>query len=409
LSKIIYLGGISGSQILDVIMTKPRIALFLQHYLTPSMTFVYRQLLETTTDFHPLVFTSHKLENLDLFPFTEIYFRQRNFIKIKSSRAFNKIYGQNKLLSRKPRLSEKQKLYFSELISKNKVRLIHAHFAPSGLEILPVIRKLNVPLVVNFHGYDGSLLLKYKDYRERLKKLFNDSVILLPSNFMLNEIRKNVGEIKNYDVIYIGIPVTNFKFVERQSVRRKVEKKERIIFLQVSNFVKKKGHIFTILAFNKLLKFYENVELVLAGDGYLKEEIQKCVMKLGISDKVVFLGKVNQEEVITLMNSADVFLHHSITSDEGDKEGIPTVLMEAMATGLPCVSTVHAGIPELITDGINGFLIEERDIEGYVQKMVSLFEKDWKFSNQARKTVINNFNLEIQAERLKELFSKLIK
>ncbi|GBD86473.1 GDP-mannose-dependent alpha-(1-6)-phosphatidylinositol monomannoside mannosyltransferase [bacterium BMS3Abin03] len=387
---------------------KSNIAIYLQHYLSPSMTFIYRQLLGIRKSFKVFVLSSHKVENLETFPFEPVYFKSRNFKRFKAGKIFTKIYGQHKLLSRNPRLSFNQKKFFSGIISDKNIQLIHAHFVPAGIEILPVVKKLNIPLVVNFHGYDGSILLKFRDYREKLKELFNEAYILLPSFFMLNELNERIGTLKNYSVLHIGIPVNEFGFVERKPVQSKYEKNEKIIFLQVANFVEKKGHFFTVSAFNDFLKYYENAELILAGDGQLKDEIQRLVDKLDIINKVKFFGTVTQKQVIELMGKADVFLHHSVTSNAGDKEGIPTVLMEAMATGLPCISTIHAGITELIKDGINGFLVEERDVESYVQKMIELVSTSYNFSYEARNTIESDFNLDLQNEKLIKVYNSLM-
>jgi len=387
---------------------KPNIAIYLQHYLSPSMTFIYRQILGVSNSFSPFVLSSHKVENLNIFPFDRVYLKPRNLLRIKTNRITNKIYGRHKLLSRKPKISSNQKKFFTKIISNNNVKLIHAQFGPSGIEILPIAKDLNVPLVVSFHGYDGSILLKYEDYKKNLKRTFEYSYVIVPSHFMLNELNEKVGKIFKYSIINYGIPLDDFRYVQRVSVKNKVDRDEEITFLQVSNFVEKKGHFYTISAFRELLKFYPNVQLVLAGDGYLKGEIQELVNKMGLNNNVIFPGVVNHNQVSDFMNKADIFLHHSITSSEGDKEGIPNVIMEAMATGLPCISTNHAGIPELIKDGINGLLIEEKDINSYIEKMKELLEKDNDFSIQARKTIENDFNLDIQVEKLKTIYSELI-
>jgi len=387
---------------------KPNIVIYLQHYLSPSMTFIYRQINGVQNAVKTIVLSSHKVENMNIFPIEQVHFNFRNLLRIKTSRIFNKIYGRHKLLSRKPKISFNQRNFFSKIISNNNVKLIHAHFGPSGIEILPIAKDLNIPLVVSFHGYDGSVLLKYEDYKQNLKRIFEYSHVIVPSHYMLNELIEKVGKIFNYSIVNYGIPLDDFRYVQRVSVKRKVDRDEDITFLQVSNFVEKKGHFYTVSAFKKLLKFYPNVKLVLAGDGYLKGEIQEQVNKMGLNSKVIFPGAVNHKQVYNFMKEADVFLHHSITSSEGDKEGIPNVIMEAMATGLPCISTFHAGIPELIKDGINGFLIEEKDIESYIEKMKELLEKENDFSIQVRKTIEKDFNLEIQIEKLKNIYSELI-
>ncbi len=384
------------------------IAIYLQHYLSPSMTFIYRQILGVQKSVKPLVFVSNKVENLNMFPVERIYFRSRNLLWIKTNRVFNKIYGQHKLLSRKPKMSSNQKRFFTNKFSSNNIKLIHAHFGPSGIEILPIAKHLNIPLVVSFHGYDGSILLNYVDYKQNLKRLIEYSHVIVPSHFMLNELNEKVGNLINYSIVNYGIPLDDFRYVKRASVKGKVDRGEKLIFLQVSNFVEKKGHYYTVSAFKELLNYYPNVQLVLAGDGYLKGKIQELVNNLDLNKKVIFSGAVDYKQVSKIMSNADVFLHHSVTSTQGDKEGIPNVIMEAMATGLPCISTLHAGIPELIKDGINGFLVEERNVESYVQKMIKLVSSSTNFSYEARDTVESDFNLDHQNEKLIKICQSLM-
>ena len=389
-------------------MNKIPIAIYLQHYLAPSMTFIYRQLKSAEKKYNPLVICSDRVENQDKFPFENFFLKRRNFIHIKKSRYYNKLFGSHALLSINPRISIGQSKYFSQILHKNDVKLIHAHFGPSGIEILSIAKALNIPLIVSFHGYDGSILLKYERYKRTLKRIFEYSHIIVPSQYMLNELNDRVGNLVNCTIVNYGIPLNDFRYVERSSVKNKVDKNEKLIFLQLSNFVEKKGHFYTVSAFKELLNSYPNSQLVLAGDGDLIGEIQELVNNLGLKNKVIFSGAVNHKQVSEFMRKADVFLHHSVTSTTGDKEGIPNVIMEAMATGLPCISTVHAGIPELIKDQINGLLVKEKDISGYVQKMKELLEKENDYALQARKTVENHFNLEIQTQKLSAIYDRLL-
>ena len=391
-----------------VVMNKIPIAIYLQHYLAPSMTFIYRQLKSVEIKHNLLVICSDRVENRAKFPFEKIFLKRRNLIRFKKSRYYNKLFGSHSLLSINPRISLTQTKYFSEILHKNHVKLIHAHFGPSGIEILPIAKDLKIPLVVSFHGYDGSILLKYEGYKQKLKRLFGYSHVIVPSHYMLNELNERVGNLVNYSIVNYGIPLDDFRYVKRASVKNKVDRDEKLTFLQVSNFVEKKGHFYTVSAFKELLIFYPNVQLVLVGDGYLKGEIQELVNNLGLNKKVIFPGEVDHKQVSKFMSNADVFLHHSITSTQGDKEGIPNVIMEAMATGLPCISTFHAGIPELIKDGINGFLVEERNVESYVQKMIKLVDSSSNFSYEARDTVESDFNLDHQNEKLIKIYHSLL-
>jgi glycosyltransferase involved in cell wall biosynthesis len=389
-------------------MYKTSIALYLQHYLAPSMTFIYRQLKSAENKFNPIVICSDRLENQDQFQFDKIFLKRRNFIRIKKSRVIRKLVGEHRLLSTNPRVSKQQLNYFSEVLLKNEVKLIHAHFGPSGIEICDLAKKIKIPLIVTFHGYDASILLTMKNYVKNIQSVFKYAHIIAISNSMKNDLIRYGADAKNISVVRCGIPLDHFKFVEREPLYSKFSENKRITFLQVSNFIEKKGHMYTVKAFYNFSKNYSNAKLILAGDGYLKNSIINLCKELKILDKVTFPGLVNEKLVFELMKNADVFLHHSVTSEKGDKEGIPTVIMEAMATGLPVISTFHSAIPELIYHNQDGFLVEEKDIDGYTDVMLKLHDKNLEIGLKAREKVINDFNLNVEMEKLIELYNSLI-
>ena len=384
------------------------IAYHLQHYLSPSMTFIYRQLKIVEKQFPTIVTCSDRLENLNKFPFPAVYFKNRNFLRLKKSKYYRKLFGDLNLLACNPKLSLQQKNFLKKIYNEKGIRLIHSHFGPSGLEILPLTKQLRIPLVVTFHGYDASILLNNELYIKNLKKLFSYAHIVTVSYQMKKELKNIVTNNDNFSVIRCGIPVDLFSFVKREDLSRKFYRNESITFLQISNFVEVKGHKFTVEAFRKFLDFYKNAKLVLAGDGNTKESINNLCAALGIQDKVFFPGLVNEKEVKKLLEEADVFLHHSVGLQNGVKEGLPTVIMEAMATGLPVISSYHSAIPELIEDGINGFLVEERNIDQYYKAMLNLKNTPATMGISARKQIIENFNLEHESKKLMNLYYSLV-
>ena len=390
-------------------MSKSSIAIYLQHYLSPSMTFVYRQLKSAEEKYQPIVLCSDWLENQNIFPYEKLYFKQRNFIRIKKSRVVSKLLGWHTLLSSNPKLSKQQAEYFHNILKENDVKLIHAHFGPAGLEIAELAKKIGIPLIVTFHGYDASILLRIESYVQNLKKLFEYAHIVAISNSMKEELVKLGADASRINVIRCGIPTDRFQFVERESLKNKFEKKDPITFLQVSNFVEVKGHKYTVLAFKNFNNRYRNSKLILAGGGPTKNEIVELCHQLKISDKVEFPGIVKENQVFELMKNADVFLHHSVKLKTGVKEGLPTVIMEAMSTGLPVISTFHSAIPELINPGYNGYLVNEKDIDGYTKTLFELKNSSSGLSNNARKTVLNDFDLSIETDKLFRLYDDAMK
>jgi len=288
------------------------------------------------------------------------------------------------------------------------VKLLHAHFGPSGLEIVNLAKMSRIPLLVTFHGYDASILLTMKKYINNIKKVFDYAYLVAVSENMKRDLVKFGADEERISVVRCGIPVNRFNYVERVSLSDKFSNNELITFLQVSNFVEVKGHEYTIRAFNEFLREYSNARLILAGDGVIKASIKKLCTKLGIISKVDFPGVVDENTVIKLMKHADVFVQHSVTLKNGIKEGLPTVIMEAMSTGLPVISTSHSAIPELIDNGLNGFLVEEKDVSSYTEAMFNLKNVTNEIGFNAHKKVAEDFNLYIETQKLFGIYDRLI-
>jgi colanic acid/amylovoran biosynthesis glycosyltransferase len=132
--------------------------------------------------------------------------------------------------------------------------------------------------------------------------------------------------------------------------------------------------------------------------------MERLVQREGMNDKIKILGAMNQEELRTYFEIAGVFILSSCTSFDGDMEGIPVVLMEAQASGIPVVSTLHSGIPEVVLDGKSGFLVPERDVNGLTERLQYLVEHPdlWpEMGRCGRKLVEEKYDI-------KKLNSKLV-
>lgn len=381
------------------------IAIYIDIYLTVSMTFIYRQ-LKGLREFEPIVLAGH-LDNMDVFPFEKIYSPS---IGRKGETFFNRLYSKLYRTIRRTYVytSERDVNYYGEIITKNKIRLIHSHFGPCGIKMIPVKQKCDVPLITTFHGFDVSKLLRNKTYLEDLKSLFKNGDYFIAVSESMREKMISLGcpETK-VTTHYIGVPVEQFKYKEI-STRGKNKK---LRFLQVSNFIEKKGHKFTVSAFYELKKLYPNIELLLVGDGPLKAEIENLVNDLSLKPDVIFLGKKPQNEIPSLMHDSDIFVHHSVTGQNGGQEGIPTVIMEAMATGMPVISTYHSGIPELVLDGGTGFLTKENDVTALTAKMIELYKNSGlrkQFGIRGRKWIEEKFNMDIQNTKLEGIYAYVL-
>jgi colanic acid/amylovoran biosynthesis glycosyltransferase len=156
---------------------------------------------------------------------------------------------------------------------------------------------------------------------------------------------------------------------------------------------------------------YKNIEMTIIGEGPLKNRITRLINVLGLSKEISLPGFIPHKEVYNQMKKSHIFILPSITSSSGAKEGIPNVLMEAQATGLPVISTYHAGIPELVLDGESGYLVKEGDIPNLANNLINLIENPdlrMEFGKKGRKHVEKQFNLDKQVKKLEEIYGQMI-
>jgi colanic acid/amylovoran biosynthesis glycosyltransferase len=377
---------------------RPRLTIYVPHFLTMSMTFIYRQLLGASEAFEASVLTT-ATAHLDHFPFEPIRVRRRGPVD-------RLVCGiRHRVLKGSIRnLGPLQEGGFTADLRAIRPALVHAHFGPAGLEILPVVRGLGIPLVVTFHGYDASGLLRRPGYVRELRRLFDYAHVITVSSRMGERLRGLGARPERLHPHHIGVPLTLFPFVERRPVAEKLRAGETVRFLQVSNFVEKKGHALTVEAFARADRALGDWTLTFAGEGHLRHEVEEQARRAGIADRVVFTGPIGQREVADLMARSDVFVHHSVTDPRGNEEGIPISLMEAMAVGLVVVSTRHAGIEELVTSGDEGFLVAERDVDAYVGVLRGLASADPGLPRRARARIERDFDIDRQNRALVDLY-----
>ena len=154
-----------------------------------------------------------------------------------------------------------------------------------------------------------------------------------------------------------GIPAEAFPFKQRVIP----PENGRWRFLQVCRLVEKKGLPVALRAFVEVRKAHPSAEFHIAGDGPLRVELEALARELDAGQSVHFHGFVDQAQLARLAGESHIFLHPSQMGADGNREGIPNAMLEAMSTGLPVVATRHGGIPEAVAGGESGFLVNEGD------------------------------------------------
>jgi len=273
--------------------------------------------------------------------------------------------------------------------------------------MLPLKRYLKLPLVTTFRGLDIYGYSSNPIYRNQLKRLFAEGDLFLPVSKKLAERAISLGCPENkIIVLYGGIDLDKFKYIASRP-----KDKNKINILMCGRFVEKKGFAYGIKAFAQSLNRHKNISLRIIGSGPLKRNLIKLVKNLGIERFVTFEGDKNHQEVAKALQEADIFMMSYVTARDGSQEGIPNVLKEAQATGLPTLSTHHAGVPEVVLDGETGFLAEEKDVESLSQKLNLLIGNQKlraDFGKRGRKWAEERFDVVTQTRKLEDNYKKLI-
>jgi glycosyltransferase involved in cell wall biosynthesis/SAM-dependent methyltransferase len=282
-------------------------------------------------------------------------------------------------------------LTYNGLRPLDDVAAVQIHFGPNFNKFAPLFRAYpNLFVVVSFHGYDGSATLRIKS-RDIYRELFaRADMLTTPSEFMKNNLVAHGCSQEKVTVHHYGKDTTQFTPALRNGSRKQVR------LLSIARFVEKKGLEYAIAAFAKAQAGFD-VQYRIIGYGPLYDTLMAMAVSLGVADRVVFLGQLPGDQVVQEMAEADIFVLTSVTAANGDEEGVPVSLIEAQASGLPVVSSLHAGIPELVTHGKSGFLAEERNVEeiaGYMRVLIKNPAIRASFSAAAREHVLREFDIE---------------
>lgn len=290
-----------------------------------------------------------------------------------------------------------------ELLLSCMPDVIHAHFGPAGYLVSPVASALGIPLAVSFYGYDVTKLTRSEIWRERYRGLFAQADILIA---LSNVMRAQLGELGGPDsklrVVHLAKRLADYPHREPVSSVRN--------WISVGRLTEKKGQLDCIRAFEGATGGTD-ATLTIVGNGELLSHLAGFVSSRGLGQRVSLIGALPHHQVIEMLQEADAFILCSKTAADGDTEGTPTVLLEAQAIGLPCVTTRHSGIPEMIPLENQRFLADEGDVPGIAECIKLLGEASReelvRVSRAGRRKVEREYHLEQEAAKLLEIYSQL--
>lgn len=282
--------------------------------------------------------------------------------------------------------------------------IIHCHFGLLGLKgmLLRDMGAISGQLVTTFHGVDMSQNLKLLG-DDLYSPLFKAGDRFLPiSQHWQNRLIELGCDPKKITIHRMGIDPDKFAFKPRFP-----DPPAPTQLISVSRLAEKKGIEYGIRSVAALIQAGLAVEYSIIGDGDLKAPLAALIAQLNIGHAIHLLGPKNHAEVLEALDRSHILLAPSITATDGNQEGIPVALMEAMAMGLPVVSTYHSGIPELVEDGRCGYLVPERDVDALTEQLKHLVQQPelWLAMGTAgRQKVESEYNIHRLNAQLAHLF-----
>jgi colanic acid/amylovoran biosynthesis glycosyltransferase len=340
---------------------RPVVACYCATFLKPEMLHIYRQ-ITSLQRVEPFVI-AQKREEAERFPF------ERIAVVGKPATHFARRFWFKEMRDAPWQISPGEVKKLTGILTEVKAELLHIYFGHIAVHLLPLIQAWPKPSVVSFHGADVMVDLDKPAYRSATQEMLDAVRLVLVRSESLGRALINIGcPAGKIRLQPTGIPVDEIPFREREWPDRDGAWK----FVQACRLIEKKGLRVSLRVFAKFAARHPAATFTIAGEGPLRNELGSLAAELGVADKVFFPGFVSQNQLRELYYHSHIFLHPSEVGGDGNQEGVPNSMLEAMASGLPVFATEHGGIPEAIENGRSGILVRERDEEALA---LMLFER----------------------------------
>jgi colanic acid/amylovoran biosynthesis glycosyltransferase len=375
------------------------VASYCATFLKPEMLHIYRQ-ITSLRRVRPVVI-AQKRENADRFSFQNI-----RVVK-KSPLHFLRRIWFKQIADRPWKISPAEVRAIERALTESNAQLLHIYFGHIAVLLRPLIRRWQKPSLVSFHGADVLV-----DMRKRAHRRATEEMLAMVKGVLVRSesLRQAVIDLgcapEKIEIQRTGIPLADFPFRERS-----IPGNGQWHLLQAGRLIEKKGLKTTLRAFAEFRKEFPAARLTIAGEGPQLDELQSLTRELQIAAAVDLAGFVSQEGLRDLFYSSHIFLHPSETGRDGNQEGIPNSMLEAMASGLPVFATRHGGIPEAVENNVSGILVNERDHRALADALIDSAKDPARLlamGRAASESVANNFSQTEQTRRLEEIYLREI-
>lgn len=293
--------------------------------------------------------------------------------------------------------------FYKKILNKEQPDLIHAHFGYDGFKMMRLAETLNIPLLVSFYGSDVSRLPSELGWKHRYKKLAaNATHFIAATKFMKSQLVALGFPEEKISIVQFGVELNGSILKEDSPPNHKI--------MMVGRMVEKKGFEHGIRAISKLREKGIKPDVDIYGYGPQMDMLKDLSKNNHIEDQVFFHGYQPIHKVFEAFHRHSLMLAPCVTAEDGDMEGLPNTILEAMSIGTPVVATRHAAIPELIEDKKTGFLVAEKDVDGLADIIEKIIRGDFdlnKIRRNARKMIEENYSIELMVHKVENIYDMI--
>ncbi len=276
---------------------------------------------------------------------------------------------------------------------------ILVEYGTTAAKALPSLEKLDRKVIVHFHGHDAHRKTVLKKYAQAYHDIFHCASAIVAVSHAMESALIELGAPKE-KVHYIVCGIDPALFIKTNVSLNQA------VFFACGRFVDKKAPHLTIKAFHRAWSINPDIRLRMAGDGPLWDQCDELIKHLGMEHVVTLMGSITPEAVADELASCRAFLQHSVIAPDGDSEGTPVVILEAMCSAVPVIATRHAGIKDIVKEGESGILVDEYDVEAMADAILRLAEDNIeaaRLGEHGHEEVVRNYTLDASIAKLKAL------
>ena len=294
-----------------------------------------------------------------------------------------------------------QAIELATIVRTTGIEHLHAHFATSATNVARMASYLsNIPYTFTAHAKD--IYHQDIDFKDLQSKIHDASSVITVSNYNIEHLTRMFGSDKDkIKRVYNGLDLRKLEY--------RIPKNRKPHIITIGRLVEKKGLNILVDACDILDKRGVDFHCSIIGKGELEFELIEQIKEKNLQDKVELTGALPRTQIIQKFYEASIFAAPAIVANDGNRDGLPTSILEAMALGVPCISTDVTGIPEVLKNNKTGILVPQNNsvkLANAIEKLLNDSKLSISLSENARKLIESNFDISKNSAKIREIFAQ---